>query len=117
MTLQKAIPNPITASDLLAKGACKSEVDRFGKVFPKGAALSLRSALKAARNDFDIDWFAIHFLSAATWDDYKKARAPAWDAYVKTIAPDWDACEEARATAFDTYKKARAKALWEVIHE
>uniref|UniRef100_A0A6M3Y2J5 Uncharacterized protein n=1 Tax=viral metagenome TaxID=1070528 RepID=A0A6M3Y2J5_9ZZZZ len=96
--------NPIKAKHLKKAGASCNEVERFARVFPKGARVTKANCLKVTREGFDLDWFSKHFLTAPAREVYDKAEAPAWEAYGK-----------AEAQASEAYEKATAQALWEAI--
>ena len=85
--------NPIKAEHLEKAGASCCEVKGFARVFPAGAKLTKANCLKAAREGFNLNWFARHFLTVQASEVYVKATA------------------QARVT----YEKAKAPALWEAI--
>jgi hypothetical protein len=100
----------ITAAILRRNGACADKVARFAKLFPKGTAVTLRAALKAADAGLSLGWFARKLLSASARAEYDKARAPAQAEYNKATAPAWAEYDKARAPARAEYNKARAPA-------
>ena len=51
-------PERITAKWLRRLGADCSEVDKFARLYPKGARVILPSARQCARAELDIEWLA-----------------------------------------------------------
>jgi len=64
----------ITAQMLKERGACASEVQRFRKVFPVGAPVSMRSLVRAQKAGLDV-FFAECFLAGPAMAEYQKLLA------------------------------------------
>lgn len=94
-------------STLIAKEACKGQVNLFKKHFGKEVQVTEVLCIEVGQV-FKWDWASHNLLSAPAWEAYNKARASAWEAYNKAIAPVWEAYDEARAPARKAYEEARA---------
>ena len=63
----------ITAQMLKERGACASEVQRFRKVFPVGAPVSMRSLVRAQKAGLDV-FFAECFLAGPAMAECQKVK-------------------------------------------
>ena len=78
----------ITADKLLELGAepeC-ADLATFYRLWPRGATVTLRRALRAMRAGLDIGWLAGRVLTGAAGAAYEEAIAPAWAAYDEAVA-------------------------------
>ena len=94
----------ITARLLLNKRACAEQVRIFRREWPRGVTPSLAACERAAALGLDLEWFAVHFLSAQASAAYYAALAQARAAYRAAVAP-----------ALAAYYAATAKALWSAM--
>lgn len=105
----------ITAKMLIAKRACPEQVDMLRAMWPKGAVLSERVLLQAARAGAHLDWFASRFLSAPARAEHKKVSAPAWAQYEGVSALAWEEYERVCAPAWAQYERVCAAVLWAIV--
>jgi hypothetical protein len=121
----------LTLKTLIAKGACKDQVELFKAAFGGRVDVTVALCVKHA-GQFDWSWAARNLLSEAGRTDYDRARAPAWADYERAIveasadydsatveasivyhratAPAWAEYNRAMAVARAGYNRARAPA-------
>jgi len=90
----------VTVERLKKLGACRGQVARFERMWPRGAVVTLRRALRAGRAGLDVDWLAWMVLRHRALAAYNEATAPARAAYKEAAAPARATYQEASARAF-----------------
>ena len=97
----------ITYEMLKAKDACESQVSLFKELFPKGASLSVETAVSVA-DKFDWGWAARNLLSGSGYKAYQEAKKPLYKAYLEAVEPLDKAYLEAIEPLDKAYKEAVA---------
>ena len=105
----------ITIQQLINKDACQSQVDKFRELFGESVDVTPELCLSVA-SEFDWDWAARNFLSAAALKLYKETRAAALKLYEETRATALKLYKETRADACKLYKETSAPA-WKLYEE
>ena len=103
----------ITVRWLKARGACKDQLELFGRVFGQSAELTRTNAIRAAEAGLDLDWLAGQLLDAPLRAEYKRVTAAARAEYERVTAAAWAEYERVTAAAWAEYKRVTAAALAE----
>jgi hypothetical protein len=109
---------PITADRLAGLGACADQVALFQKLFPRGAPLTVETAVAVA-DQFHWGWAALHLLQPAARKLFTELNATAWNKYNNAMAPVTKVFKEATVSgwgplkAFDLANRRLYKALCE----
>lgn len=61
------------------KGACPEQFDKFCKLWPDGAEITLKNAMIAVDNGLNLSFVAMHFLSEENYYKYQIVAGKAWD--------------------------------------
>ena len=96
----------ITKEYLESLNACKSQVELFNRVFPKGARVNIWNLWKAKRNKIDYIWLVIklfidkyHTDTKPLWDKYNtdtKLLSDKYEADIKLFKSPWACVKELR---------------------
>ena len=100
------VQTKVTAEMLEKMGASCEGIDKFKRVFPDGAEITLENCLKAAEHNLSILWFALHYLPSSCRKTYIEAITPYIKTYFKATVP-----------SFEVYNKAKALTFWETYQQ
>src|SRR3990167_2664402 len=54
----------IMAENIMEKGACLGQIEKFRRIFPNGAEITNENIVMAIKNSLDVDWFIRKFHPA-----------------------------------------------------
>ena len=77
----------VTAKMLERKQACPGQVEVFKAEWPEGVIVTEEALLRAVELGLDLEWFALHWLSASIEAEYKRQRAAIDAEYKRQRAP------------------------------
>ncbi len=95
----------ITEAMLRDKGACRSELLRYLKIFGSDVRVTKKFCIKLAAEKFDVDWLARNLLTKSQLAAYKRDTAAAWAAYLRDIEPAEAAYKRETTPALAAYER------------
>ena len=100
----------ITLEQLLAKKACKEQVELFKQHFPSGNALVTIKRARALSSVFDFQWAADNLLTPAAQEAYEAVRRSALEAYEAVRRSALEAYEAVERLAWEDYMAVKRPA-------
>jgi len=112
----------ITYKSLVESGASVDQIVKFQELFPDGFEINRENIKKALDANFNVDWWATHFLNESELAEYEKTRKAlfaehekicdaAFNDYEKICSEAYAKFNEACAEAWREYRKVE-KAAW-----